>query len=251
MPEQPNKSTETEIKDLDGIRNNPSWAGSSAAGGETDTPSLKDAPASIAPAPETTGFKKMLNSFNAFLESLDEKEPEEPPPPGKSLKESVRDLLDRCGDREKRRVMLRESGKTCWTVFFYGTVVFFLFTFTILATIRALDYSESKRVKFFPPDKVMDYLTAEHEAIETAAIRNMPQAGKEDSIPFDSFDAKLIETVRPIRIYGDEYGIYFMTSKDRYNGEHGIFIAKDIENMPPDLNWGLIEGRIYTYANFN
>ena len=42
-----------------------------------------------------------------------------------------------------------------------------------------------------------------------------------------------------------------MTSKGWYNGEHGIFIAKDEENMPPDLNWGLIEGRIYTYAIYD
>ena len=41
-----------------------------------------------------------------------------------------------------------------------------------------------------------------------------------------------------------------MTSKDWYNGEHGIFIAKDEENMP-EINWGLIEGRIYTYAIYD
>ena len=54
-----------------------------------------------------------------------------------------------------------------------------------------------------------------------------------------------------IRIYSDEYGIYLTTSKGWYNGEHGIFIAKDEEKMPPDINWGLIEGRIYTYAIYD
>ena len=42
-----------------------------------------------------------------------------------------------------------------------------------------------------------------------------------------------------------------MTGKDWYNGEHGIFIVRDENNMPPDLNWGLIEGRIYTYAIYD
>ena len=78
-----------------------------------------------------------------------------------------------------------------------------------------------------------------------------PLIGRDDSIPFDRFDAKLIETVKPLRIYSDEYGICFMTCKDWYNGEHGIFIAKDGENMQPDINWGLIDGRIYTYAIYD
>ena len=130
-------------------------------------------------------------------------------------------------------------------------VVFFLFVLTIWGTIWALDYSETHRVKFFPPDEVVAYLTSEHEKLEAAAFRMTPLIGRDDSIPFDRFDAKLIETVKPLRIYSDEYGIYFMTCKDWYNGEHGIFIAKDGENMPPDINWGLIEGRIYTYAIYD
>ncbi len=197
-------------------------------------------------------FKKMLASVNAFLESLDEEaEPEPPPPPDKTLRESIRDFLDRWRDREKRSTMLKEFGEWCWTMFFRGTVFFFLFILTIWGTIWALDYSENHRIKFFPPDEVVDYLTAEHERLEAAAYRMTPLIGKEDDIPFDRFDAKLIETVKPVRIYGDEYGIYLMTSKDWYNGEHGIFFAKDEENMPPDLNWGLIEGRIYTYAIYD
>ena len=194
-------------------------------------------------------IKRMLTAAKAFLDSLDvEEEPEPPPPPVKPLKESVRGFLDRWHDREKRIVMLKEFGEWCLTQPFRGTVLFCLFALTIWGTIWALDFSETRRIKFFPPDEIVEYLTAEHENLEAAAHRMTPLVGKDDSIPFDRFDAKLIETVKPVRIYSDEYGIYFMTSKDWYNGEHGIFIAKDEENMPPDINWGLIEGRIYTYA---
>jgi len=190
-------------------------------------------------------------AVNAFLDSLDETEPEPPPPPEKPLKETVQEFIERWRDREKRTAMLKEIGGWCWTVFFRGTIVFFLFALTIWATIRALDFSESHRVEFYPPDEVVEYLTAEHESLEKAALRLAPPDGKNAEIPFDRFDAKLIETVNPVRIYGNEYGVYLMTSKGWYNGEHGIFIAKDEENMPPDLNWGLIEGRIYTYAIYD
>ena len=196
-------------------------------------------------------LKKMLSAVNAFLEALDEEEPEPPPPPEKPLKESVQDFIERCRDREKRTVMLKEFREWCWTMIFRGTVFFFLFALTIWGTIWALDFSENHRIKFYPPDEVVDYLTAEHETLEATAYSLTPLVGRDENIPFDRFDAKLIETVKPVRIYSDEYGIYFMTSKDWYNGEHGIFIAKDEENMPPDINWGLIEGRIYTYAIYD
>ena len=210
----------------------------------------------IPSAKETAGLrgklKKLLTSVNTFLESPDEEdEPEPPPPPEKPLKETVLDFIERCRNREKRIMMLREFGEWSWTMFFRGTVFFFLFVLTIWGTIWALDFSENHRIKFFPPDDVMDYLTAEHENLEAAACRMTPLIGKDDNLPFEHFDRKLIEVVKPVRIYSDEYGIYFMTSKGWYNGEHGIFIAKDEENMPPDINWGLIEGRIYTYAIYD
>ena len=41
-----------------------------------------------------------------------------------------------------------------------------------------------------------------------------------------------------------------MTAKSLYTGENGIFIARDKDNMPDDLSWGLIEGRVFTYAFF-
>lgn len=198
------------------------------------------------------GFKKGWAAVDAFLDSLDEEEePDPPPPPEKPLKESIQEFIERCQDHEKRKVMLKEFGEWSWTMFFRGTVFFFLFVLTIWGTIWALDFSENHRIKFYPPDEVVEYLSAEHESLEEQAYRMTPLVGRNDDIPFDRFDAKLIETVKPIRIYSDEYGIYLMTSKGWYNGEHGIFIAKDEENMPPDLNWGLIEGRIYTYAIYD
>ena len=232
MAEQQNQSVETAKETIDGLEKEPSGA---------------DASADASPSK----FKKLLASVNAFLVSLDEEEPEPPPPPERSLKESVRDFIERCRDREKRIAMLKEFGEWCWTMFFRGMVFFFLFVLTIWATIWALDFSENHRVKFYPPDEVVDYLTAEHETLEATAYQMTPLTGKDDNIPFSRFDAKLIETVKPIRIYSNEYGIYFMTSKGWFDGEHGIFIAKDEENMPPDLNWGLIEGRIYTYAIYD
>ena len=198
------------------------------------------------------GFKKAWAALGAFLESLDgEEEPEPPPPPERPLKETVREFIERCRDREKRKAMLKEFGERAWTMFVHGMVYLLLFALTIWGTIWALDFSENHRIRFYPPDDVVDYLTAEHENLEAAASEMTPSAGKKDNIPLDSFDAKCREIVKPIRIYADEYGVYLMTSKGWYNGEHGIFIAKDEENMPPDINWGLIEGRIYTYAIYD
>ena len=232
MSEQQNKSAETAKKEFDGLKKSPPGADVSA-----DTSPSK--------------FKKMLLAVNSFLDSLDEEEPEPPPPPEKPLKESIQEFIERCRDREKRIAMLKEFGEWCWTMFFRGTVFFFLFVLTIWGTIWALDFSENHRIKFYPPDEVVDYLTAEHETLEAMAYRMTPMTGKDDNISFNHFDAKFLETVKPIKIYSDEYGVYFMTSKGWYNGEHGIFIAKEEENMPPDINWGLIEGRIYTYAIYD
>ena len=245
MPEQQNQPVETGKQAPDELRNSPSAAGLSALDG-TDAQSD---PGSA--APQST-FRKLLAAVSSFLESLDEGAgPEPPEPPEKPLKESIRGFVGRCRDRSDRAAMLKETGEWCWRMFFRCTVVFLLFVLTVWSTVLALDFSENHRVKFFPPADVANYLSAEHESLEAAVRGMMPSVGKNDDIPFERFDAKLIETVRPIRIYSDEYGIYFMTSKGWYNGEHGIFIAKDEGNMPPDLNWGLIRGRIFTYAIYD
>ena len=210
---------------------------SDAAGAENATPKSK--------------FRRALAAINKFLDELDEEEPEPEPEPEKPLKETIRDFMERWRAPEKRVQMLKEFGEWCWMMFFRGTVFFFLFVLTIWATIWALDFSENHRIKFYPPDETIQYLTDEHEALEAEVRKLTPLFGRVEDIPLDRFGAKLRETVKPIRIYADEYGVYFMTSKGWYNGEHGIFIARDEENMPPDLNWGLIEGRIYTYAIYD
>ena len=241
MPEQQPQPDNAREGRLDGNSIYPSGTNASAPAGNP-VPSFQGS------AVSQSKFKRMLAAVNAFLKSLDEEEPEPPQPPEKPLKESLREFIERWRDREKRIVMLKEFGGWCWTMFLRGTVFVLLFALTIWGTIWALDYSETHRIKFYPPDEVVDYLTAEHESLEETALRLTPLSGRDDNIRFDHFDAKFIETVKPVRIYSDNYGIYFMTSKDWYNGEHGVFIAKDEENMPPDINWGLIEGRIYTYA---
>ena len=242
MSDEQNKLTE---QTASGVDSNPPQETPVAMPEETTQPSANAA------APKSK-WKRMWAAVNAFLESLDEEEePEPPPPPEKPLKESIRDFIDRCRDREKRKMMLKEFGEWSWTMFFRGTVFFFLFVLTIWATIWALDFSETHRTKFYPPDEIVDYLTAEHESLEALAGEMTPLVGRNDNVPLESFDRKCVETVKPIRIYSDQYGLYLMTSKDWYNGEHGIFIAKDEENMPPDINWGLIEGRIYTYAIYD
>lgn len=170
------------------------------------------------------------------------------PLPETSLKETVRDFIDRCRDREKRAELRKEFGSRGKTKLFHGTIYLALLALTVWVTVRTLDFSDDHRVKFYPPEEVVNYLTAEHETMEAVALKLMPSSGMKNDIPLESFDAKCVGIVKPLKIYGNEYGIFLMTSRDWYNGEHGIFIAKDGESMPPDLDWGLIEGRIYTYA---
>ena len=228
-----------------------SWGGASVPEGEDIS---ADQNTSADRNPESvpqSKFKKVLNALNAFLDSLDEEEPEPPPPPEKPLKESIQEFIERWRDQEKRKEMLKEFGIWARRLVICGTVYLVLFGLTIWGTIWALDFSENHRIKFYPPDEVVAYLTAEHESLEAAAYQITPATGKKDNIPPEHFNAKCIETVKPIRIYADEYGVYLMTSKGWYNGEHGIFIAKDEEQMPPDINWGLIEGRIYTYTIYD
>ena len=52
-------------------------------------------------------------------------------------------------------------------------------------------------------------------------------------------------------IYEDPHGCETAPIIQTYRtGENGIFIARDKDNMPDDLSWGLIEGRVFTYAFF-
>lgn len=144
--------------------------------------------------------------------------------------------------------MLKSFGNRIWSLFFHCSLFFFLFILTIFVILWVLNYTEENRVKFYPPDNVIEYLTLEHNNLEAIAEKITPLKERKD-IQMELFGTKCIEIVNPKKVYGDEYGIYFITNKSWYiGGEYGIFIAKDEKKMPPDLNWGLIEGRIFAYA---
>ena len=205
--------------------------------------------------PQKTDVKSLLLKIWKALKEYsvvpDDAVVEQEPVPEKPFRETLRDFTDRWRDPKKRFEMLKGFGKRACTLFFQGVVFLLLLILTFIFTIKALEYSEKRRVMFYPPDATVEYLTKEHEALEARAIPLTTMDGKLEDIPFDQFDPKTIEMVKPLRIYSDEYAVYFITGKDWYNGEHGIFIVKDEDNMPPTLNWGLIDGRIYTYALYD
>ena len=180
-------------------------------------------------APES-GLKKAWTSFNAFLDSLDEPDPE---PQEEAQGETG------CGNP------LRKAGVFCGEAVFHGAILVALFALALLVTIKVMDFVDESHVPFYPSREVQLYLAAEHESLE--AVADSLPAG---DIPLDKFDEQCLAVVKPLRIYSDEYGVYLMTSKNGYVGENGIFIARDAENMPDELSWGLIKGRIFTYAFF-
>jgi len=200
---------------------------------EVPAPPEKDVPDSK--------LKQRWTEFNAFLDSL-----EDPPEPEqqKTTEETVCDFFRRCGDGNERAKMLKAGGDFCWNAVFIAVLLVFLFAVTMLGTIWTLDYVREHRVSFYPARDMVEYLAAAHESLEAAA--DAVPAGKE--ISSDQFEAELIEKLKPVKIYGDEYGVYLTTSDGWYAGEHGIFIARDAEKMPPKLSWGLIRGRVFTYA---
>ena len=198
-----------------------------------------------------TGIKKWWADFNAFLDSLDEAE-NAPAEPEKPLKERIRDFKARCRVPEERKTMLKTFGDICWTFFYRCTIMVFLFFVTMAGVIWAMDFFEEHHVKFYPTDRqVVKYLIDEHESIEAAAYEMTTMAGRDENVPVGQFGAEFVEKLKPVGAYSDEYGVYVITSKTWYSGEHGIFIARDNNNMPPMLSWGLIEGRIYAYTYFD
>ena len=186
-------------------------------------------------APQST-TKKLWGNFNAFLDSLEGADPE--PEDGQTLP----------GDGKKSGGALKKAGGFCWEIVFHGTILVFLFALAIFATIKALDFVNERHVPFYPSAEVMRYLTAEHESLEAVADSLPTGKDRSDRIPPDKFGEQCAGILKPIRIYSDEYGVYLVTAKSLYTGENGIFIAKDKDNMPDDVSWGLIEGRVFTYA---
>ena len=185
-----------------------------------------------------TALGKKWDAFNAFLDSLE--------PPAKDADPGSGEISagdEPCG----KKCFLRKSLGAAWTAVFLVSILAFLFAATMLATYRSMDYIKTHKGTFYPAREIVNYLTSEHAALEAAADRI---SGKEESISGNIFDAKTMELLKPEKIYSDEYGVYLVTSDTWYGGEHGIFIARDTENMREDLNWGLIAGRVFTYAIF-
>jgi hypothetical protein len=146
---------------------------------------------------------------------------------------------------------LRKAGRVCRMLFFLGMILLIFFLCALFGTIKALDYVDRHRVRLYPSDEVMRFAAAEHETLEATAYPLTTARGRCEDIPLDRFDAKCREALKPLKIYSDEYGVYLMTSKDWYSGEHGIFIARDENNMPPALSWARIEGRVFAYGVFD
>ncbi len=202
-------------------------------------------------APESA-LKKCLNRINAFLDFLEEggKEPKR----RKTFGETLRGIREDCRSGAGRVRLLKSVGGFCWTVFYLGTILVFLFAAALLGTAKTVEYVAKHRVSFYPTSEVMQLVVSHREALEDAADRiAAKQGGTMPIAPKSFFDVELIDTLKPIAvdIYADEYGVYLVSSRDSYAGEHGIFIAYDAEKMPPELNWGLIEGRVFTYAIFD
>ena len=201
-------------------------------------------------APESK-LKKGWRQFNSFLDALEARDPAPQPAEQKTFGETVSDFKTCRRDGAGRRKMLKKAGGFCWTMFFLGMIALLLFVLTLYGTIRALDYIDENRGRLYPSDEVMKYLAAEHETLEKTACPLTTVQGKCEDIPLDRFDEKCREALKPLKIYSDEYGVYLVTGKDWYSGEHGIFIARDEEKMPPALTWAWLEGRVFAYGIFD
>lgn len=193
------------------------------------------------PSPEQDGAsgsrpKKAWAKFNAFLDSLEEASPA--PTEEGCVPESP----------AEHGSLLKKTGNVCWEIVFHGTIAVFLFVLAIFGTIRTLDFVNSRHVPFYPSDEIRQFLASEHESLEAVADELPAGKARRDNIPADRFGERCAALLKPVRIYSDDYGVYLMTSKNWYVGENGIFIARDKHNMPDDMSWGLIEGRVYTYA---
>ena len=200
-----------------------------------------------------SALKKCWARLNAFFDFLEEgvKEPKQK----KTFGETLHGIREDCRSGAGRVRLLKSFGGFCWRVVYLGTIIVFLFAAALLGTAKTMEYVAEHRVSFYPAPEVVQQIVSHREALEDVADRIAASWGGSwrPSDPKGFFDVELEETLKPIMVdsYTDEYGVYLVTSRDRYSGEHGIFIAYDAEKMPPRLNWGLIEGRVFTYAIFD
>lgn len=204
-------------------------------------------------ATSESSLKKYWNRLNAFFDFLEEgvKEPKQK----KTFGETLRGIREDCRSGAGRVRLLKSFGGFCWTVFYIGTLLVFLFAAALLGTAKTMEYVAEHRVSFYPAPEAVQQIVSHREALEDVADRIAASWGGSwrPSNPKSFFDVELLDTFEPIMVdsYTDEYGVYLVTSRDRYSGEHGIFIPYDAEKMPPRVSWGLIEGRIFTYAIFD
>ena len=223
---------------------------------EDPNPPKKSGPPPLERADVTiseSALKKCWGRFNAFLDFLEEGVKE--PKPKKTFGETLRGFREDCRSGAGRVRLLKSAGGFCWRVVYLGTILVFLFAAALLGTVKTMEYVAEHRVSFYPAPEVEQQIVLHREALEDVADRIAASWGGSwrPSDPKGFFDVELLDTFEPIMVdsYTDEYGVYLVTSRDRYSGEHGIFIPYDAEKMPPRLNWGLIEGRVFTYAIFD
>ena len=196
-----------------------------------------------------SALKKCRNRLNAFFDFLEEGVRE--PKPKKTFGETLRGIREDCRSGAGRVRLLKSVGGFCWRVVYLGTILVFLFAAALLGTVKTMEYVAEHRVSFYPAPEVMEYLAAEHESLEEVADRKKPSPDAWPDVHSNDWDVTTLDKLKPIYFYRDEYGVYLVTSSDCYAGEHGIFIAFDAENMPPRVSWGLIRGRVFTYAKFD
>ena len=228
-----------------------------------NTPQKNAEQAERSPAPQST-MKKLWGYLNAFLDYVDEEVPDSPQKadaeasPSKLKKawtwfNAFLDSLEAHASELPEKSPgnpLKKAGGFCWEIVFHCAIVVFLFGLAAFTAIKALDFVNARHVSFSPSREVMQYLVAEHESLEAAADSLPAGKDRSDNIPPALFGEQCAATLKPLRIYSDEYGFYLVTSQSEYVGENGIFIARDAERMPEDLSWWLVKGRVFAYAFF-
>jgi len=228
-------------------------------------PSAGNAEVSTSAAPQESKLKKAWAAVVAFVNYLDEEVPDTPQDEASPSKwkrcwmrfnafldslEQEDETVPESGSAEGKTPKCKPFFRWCQSAAFDVVVIVFLFIATMAVTTWTLSFIEEQRGRFYPDADVVKCLAAEHETLEAAASE-LAASGKKTDIPIDSFDRKFVEMLKPVRIYSDEYGVYIVTRSNWYAGEHGVFIAKDNNNMPPKLNWGIIEGRVFAYGLFD
>ena len=200
-----------------------------------------------------SALKKCWGRLNAFFDFLEEGVKE--PKPKKTFGETLCGIREDCRSGAGRVRLLKSAGGLCWRVVYLGTILVFLFAAALLGTVKTMEYVSEHRVSFYPAPEVVQQIVSHRDALEDVADRIAASWGGSwrPSNPKSFFDVELLDTFEPIMVdsYTDEYGVYLVTSRNRYSGEHGIFIPYDAEKMPPRVSWGLIEGRVFTYAIFD